>query len=626
LFSDTVKTIETASANNSDAFSELKAAMVGANLRLDLLAQRMPVHEGLKPLQMIQAQNEKTTAIEEQSVPILASLHYSDMGQRRSNIAAAYEDTFDWLLADESLGFLPWLREGKDIFWISGKAGSGKSTLMKYLAKCATTRKLLKIWTRDKPFVFVDSYFWYLGTPLQKSLEGLLRDMFYQIFKECPWAIQYCFPDQWMKCSESHAQLRPWTMDELMAGLEQISSQSSPIWTGWEHEVAPSFCFFIDGLDEYHGRHQELIHLLSKLGKNPRIKLCVSSRPWNAFCNAYGQGKPSLRLETLSERDVRKYVVGELASSGINTSSFDNSIDQEMVNQIITEVVDKAEGVFLWVYLVVRSLQDGFWEGDSIGILLQRVRAFPADLEEFFETMLSRVDPVYQHQTCQALKLAHAYANNTGATRRLETFHDFWLLRQYPNGLEDRESFFALKTRNITTRDTEAMMKETQCLLSACCKDLLWLPYAEVQNPLWGDLTPKVTFLHRTVFDFLSSDALQLWLKRHVPAHFSDESIFHLLNLARLKVTPGGYPDSYRALFDQTVETSISTDWSGLDTRFVDDLEQVALDRNRLSYGTGNRPWPSDERKTIAAFAHFGNQKYARHINADTEHNTNDAR
>jgi hypothetical protein len=595
-----------------------------ANSRLDLLAQRMPLRDGMRSVQMIEAENEKTTAIEKQCAPILATLRYPEMGQRRSNIAPAYKDTFNWLLTDESLGFLPWLREGKDIFWISGKAGSGKSTLMKYLAKCTTTRDLLKIWTQDKPFVFVDSYFWYLGTPLQKSLEGLLRDIFYQIFTKCPWAAQYCFPDQWMKCSEIHAQLLPWTMDELIAGLERVSSQSSPLWTGWEHEVFPSFCFFIDGLDEYHGRHQKLIQLLSKLAQNPRIKLCVSSRPWNAFCNAYGQAKPSLRLETLTEPDVRKYVVGELASSGIYTSSFDSSIDQEMLNQIITEVVDKAEGVFLWVYLVVRSLQDGFWEGDSIGILLQRVRTFPADLEEFFETMLSRVDPIYQHQTCQALKLAHAYASNTSETQRLETFHDFWLLRLCPNGLEDKESFFALKTRNITTRDTEAMMRETQCLLSACCKDLLWLPYAEVQTPLWRDLTPKVTFLHRTVFDFLSSDALQAWLKRHVPTHFSDGSVFHLLNLARLKVMPGGYPDSYRTLFDQTVEASIDTDWSGLDARFVSDLEQVALDRNSLGYGTGNRPWPSDSGRTVAAFARFGHHKYARHINADTEHTQDD--
>jgi hypothetical protein len=123
LFGDTVKAIEIASTNNSDAFTELKATIMDANLRLDLLAQRMPLRDGMKSLQMIQAENEKTTAIERQCAPILASLRYPDMGQRRNNIAAAYKDTFDWLLADESLGFLPWLREGKDIFWISGKAG-----------------------------------------------------------------------------------------------------------------------------------------------------------------------------------------------------------------------------------------------------------------------------------------------------------------------------------------------------------------------------------------------------------------------------------------------------------------------------------------------------------------------
>lgn len=50
-------------------------------------------------------------------------------------------DTFEWAFNEEEPGplpspsFLEWLRGPMDTFLVSGKAGSGKSTFMKFLAK-----------------------------------------------------------------------------------------------------------------------------------------------------------------------------------------------------------------------------------------------------------------------------------------------------------------------------------------------------------------------------------------------------------------------------------------------------------------------------------------------------------
>lgn len=35
--------------------------------------------------------------------------------------------------------FVAWLEEGDGLYWIAGKAGSGKSTLMKYIASHPST-------------------------------------------------------------------------------------------------------------------------------------------------------------------------------------------------------------------------------------------------------------------------------------------------------------------------------------------------------------------------------------------------------------------------------------------------------------------------------------------------------
>ncbi|RYO80686.1 hypothetical protein DL766_000327 [Monosporascus sp. MC13-8B] len=71
---------------------------------------------------------------------ILQLFWYRVMDDRRTSLADAHSSTFKWALEspnqhtesqwDDISG---WLKHGSGIYWISGKAGSGKSTLMKYL-------------------------------------------------------------------------------------------------------------------------------------------------------------------------------------------------------------------------------------------------------------------------------------------------------------------------------------------------------------------------------------------------------------------------------------------------------------------------------------------------------------
>lgn len=64
---------------------------------------------------------------------ILETLRYRGMNERRCNVVEAHAGTFEWIFDPHQTEFLKWLREGSDLYWINGSAGSGKSTLMKYL-------------------------------------------------------------------------------------------------------------------------------------------------------------------------------------------------------------------------------------------------------------------------------------------------------------------------------------------------------------------------------------------------------------------------------------------------------------------------------------------------------------
>jgi hypothetical protein len=60
--------------------------------------------------------------------------------------------------------------------------------------------------------------------------------------------------------------------------------------------------------------------------------------------------------------------------------------------------VDSAKGVFLWVFLVVRSLLEGLTNADRI-VDLQRLKDLPTDLNEYFQRILYTVDEMYRQQT-----------------------------------------------------------------------------------------------------------------------------------------------------------------------------------------------------------------------------------
>lgn len=66
---------------------------------------------------------------------ILSELRFDGMDERYEDIADAYRKTLQWIYEKPNLNFVRWLNGDHGVYWISGKAGSGKSTLMKFLCQ-----------------------------------------------------------------------------------------------------------------------------------------------------------------------------------------------------------------------------------------------------------------------------------------------------------------------------------------------------------------------------------------------------------------------------------------------------------------------------------------------------------
>jgi hypothetical protein len=152
-------------------------------------------------------------------------------------------------------------------------------------------------------------------------------------------------------------------------------------------------------LDEYYpqNEHSQLFAELEGFAKIPNIKLCVSSRPWTAFENAFGKSSNRIRLEDLTRPDIVRYVSDHLEPY----ASLSNQDD------LIRRVSDKAKGVFLWVYLVVAALKERIEARNDSKQLLKCLEQFPNELEDRFrQSIFRRIHETWRIETAQALKMA----------------------------------------------------------------------------------------------------------------------------------------------------------------------------------------------------------------------------
>ncbi|RYC53766.1 hypothetical protein CHU98_g12444 [Xylaria longipes] len=107
---------------------------------------------------------------------LIDTLHFREIAHRVSKIPKAHKNTFPWVWKTSYSGstqqrwdnLADWLLRGSGCYWVSGKAGSGKSSLMKYIQTHTQTLALLRNWAKGSDLV-LGSFFSYAGSHLQKS-------------------------------------------------------------------------------------------------------------------------------------------------------------------------------------------------------------------------------------------------------------------------------------------------------------------------------------------------------------------------------------------------------------------------------------------------------------------------
>jgi hypothetical protein len=453
---------------------------------------------------------------------IIQELSFAEMKQRQLDIKEAHYKTFKWVYTPSHSHpspshFTKWLEHGDGTFWVSGKPGSGKSTFMKYICGHPQTGKLISRWAGESTLISASFYFWSGGTPMQKSIDGLLRSLVCQVLRQCPSLIPNAFPEHWQSLMDAE---RGKMAIKLSFDRYDIAKAFQSFTAAGDQNT--KFCFFIDGLDEYDGFDREVAALVKTLASSPAIKVCLASRPHNIFVSDFGTDpKQMIFIHEFTDWDIRQYIKTVFEGDPAFISCKDQ--DPQGYQELAESIRKNANGVFLWVYLVVLQLLDGIQNADRMSDLQRRLDRLPKDLRSLFSHMLNTVEEVYHEQQAQMLLVvcqAHGCLSPFGLSF-----------------LDEEDPDFAIKcpVEDLPFDAVERRSNDMRKRIVARCKLLLEINRGGLPTEL-GVLGNNVVFLHRTVRDYLLESEAQQLLNSRLKTSFNPGKTICNLYLAQLKL------------------------------------------------------------------------------------------
>ncbi len=318
---------------------------------------------------------------------VLNSLLFREMRTRLSDIEESHSETFHWMFEEDATrpwdSFCNWLQTEDRLYWINGKAGSGKSTLMKFLVNDPRTRDLLGQWSSGRSPLIVGFYFWLSGSEMQRSLKGFLCSIIYQLVQADRQLVTKLLRDNTGLLSKrNHGD---WSKGELRRILMQILNM-----------LDRPLCIFLDGLDEFNQEDDldQLLNLVEDSSTLGKTKICISSRPEYYIAKRMSMYK-QLRLQDLTARDMELCIRTKLEAT--RAQCLPASIDDEYLESIVSIIAEKADGVFLWVYYALSSLVRGMRNDDDFSTLLGRIEELPNGMHQLYLQMWNRLNEDQQH-------------------------------------------------------------------------------------------------------------------------------------------------------------------------------------------------------------------------------------
>lgn len=285
-------------------------------------------------------------------------LEQEDLFERR--VATREPDTCEWLLHHAKI--LTWLDrdDPRHFLWLRGKPGSGKTTLASYLIQQGSFP--------SKSTVIYCLCSYGFGKIEKNACNLALRSILAQIIRQKTDILDHVY-DNYVKGAS------PPTLSKIRLALKECL-----------YAIEHTF-LVVDGLDECEPLHQnQLLSELMQMSEpaDPlKLKVLVCSRESKEIKRKLGN-KPVLSL-----REEKEYISKDIALfTKKHLQDLKYRFQEDVIDSIATEIVSRADGMFLWVHLIIGTLLDQESEHD----LRRTLQSLPTKLPDVYKAILGRLD------------------------------------------------------------------------------------------------------------------------------------------------------------------------------------------------------------------------------------------
>ncbi|KAK7456859.1 hypothetical protein Landi51_02135 [Colletotrichum acutatum] len=333
-------------------------------------------------------------SLEFQDLKWLRQLYPPGLKSRENLIQDPVEGTLQWIWSNSS--FNSWLLgDTSAMLWLTGKPGSGKSTLLRYVSNylCTVAEDIpYEPLAVARPSFAVANFFCDLSAP-PRSSESILRSLLHQVLSGQPSLLRYLTPVVKRKHQWSTG-----TDFGLVTALREISKHRSIV------------CV-IDALDECDPVVRTNLldalagHLVAPSEESwrspcavdtscacrtssPKLKILFSSRP---YLSVSSHESHQVQHLSLSAGEAASSLAKDFQAVVKSTFPLLGSNDEvERRKDIASRIVERSDGVFLWVKLVLKSLLA--LEVQTSENLLSELEKHPTNLNDMYSSILSSVN------------------------------------------------------------------------------------------------------------------------------------------------------------------------------------------------------------------------------------------
>jgi hypothetical protein len=225
------------------------------------------------------------------------------------------------------------------------------------------------------------------------------------------------------------------------------------------------------------------------------LSICLSSRP-NNFINHRAKWT-TIDLGKCNSVDIKTYASTELSKTAESCLGMGY---ESMVPEIAEDILLKAQGVFLWVKLVVKELLAAMNDYEPAGTISDILSATPADLWDLFLGCLQKVKEYDRPETIRILQIVLVAERPLS----IEELMDIMAVASLVTPLDSKPG----------AQDSVRTREQMKIRVLNLCRGLVEVADTDRNFKIGIHLTTEVQFMHQSVKDFLRGNKLPEELKK----------------------------------------------------------------------------------------------------------------